>query len=167
MMKHSKVFLVYLAAFFLQPFLQNLIPFFGNHVNLILCLTVMMVFVHAEPGQGIFFGCVFALLQDMFYGLYTGPSVLAMLVCCIAVYLLKRFTHVENFLNGVLFMLGGTLLFGRVYWGIYAAIGTTYTYFYAMKDLLPQIIGNVIVGLGVYFVLIENVKKQRRDRYYR
>lgn len=167
MMKHRQVFLVYLAAFFLQPFLQNLIPFFGNNVNLILCLTVMLVFVHENPGQGIFFGSVFALLWDMFYGLYAGPSAVAMVICGMAVYLLRYFTHIENFLNAALFLVGGTFLFGSVYWCVYAAIGTTYSYFYAIGTLWPQFICNVIVGLGVYFVLIENVKKQRRDRYYR
>jgi len=167
MMKHGQAFFVYLAAFFLQPFLQNLIPFFGENVNLILCLTVMLVFVCEKPGQGIFFGCVFSLLWDMFYGLYTGPSAVAMLICGVAVYLLKYFTHIENFLNAVLFMLGSTLLFGSLYWCVYAAIGTTYSYFYAMGTLLPQFVCNTIVGLGVYFVLIERVKRQRRDRYYR
>jgi rod shape-determining protein MreD len=167
MIKHRYAFLIYLAAFLLQPFLQNLIPFFGENVNLILCLTVMLVFVHENPSQGIFFGCVFSLLWDLFYGLYTGPSAVAMLVCGVAVYLLKYFTHIENFLNGALFMVGGTLLFGSAYWCVYAAIGTTYSYVYAMGSLLPQLICNLIVGLGVYFVLIENVKKQRRDRYYR
>ena len=167
MMKHRQAFLIYLATFFLQPFLQNLLPFLGQNLNLILCLTVMLVFVYQEPAQGIFFGCVFSLLWDMFYGLYTGPSVFAVLVCGIVVYLFKYFIHIENFLNAVVFMAGATWLFGSVYWCIYAAVGTTYSYGYAMADLIPQVICNTIAGLCAYFVLIEKVKKQRRDRYYR
>lgn len=167
MMKNGRVFLVYLAAFFLQPFLQNLVPFIGSNLNLILCLTAMAVFVQEEPAQGIFFGCAFSLIHDIFYGLYTGPGAVAMLVCGIAVYLLKYFTHIENYMNAVLFMVGSTLLYGTVYWAVYAAIGTSYSYGYAMLSILPQILFNVIVGMGVYFVLIGNVKKQRRDRYYR
>ena len=167
MMKHRQAFLVYLAAFFLQPFLQNLIPFFGNHLNLILCLTVMLVFVHEEPSQALFFGCVFALFTDLFYGLYTGPSAIAMFVCALAVYLLKYFVHIENYINAIIFMVVGTLLYGSIYWCIYAVIGTTYSYGYAMMSLLPQVLCNVAVGLGVYFVLIGKEKKLRRDRYYR
>ena len=167
MMKHRQVFLVYLAAFLLQPFLQNLIPFFGENLNLILCLTVMLVFVHESPGQGIFFGAIFSLLWDLFYGLYAGPSALAIVVCGLAVYLLKYFVHIENVLNAALFMAGGTLIFYSVYWCIYATIGTTYSYFYAMGQILPQLLCNLIVGLGMHFVFIEKLKKQRRDRYYR
>ena len=167
MMKHRQAFFVYLAAFFLQPFLQNLIPFLGNHVNLILCLTVMMTFVHETPSQGLFFGCVFAMFTDLFYGLYTGPSVVAMFACVMTVYLLKYFVHIENWMNAVVFLAAATLLYGTVYWCVYAVIGTTYSYFYAMMSLLPQIVCNVLVGLGVYFALIGNEKKLRRDRYYR
>ena len=129
---------------------MDILPDLSLGLTLVLCLFFFLAgFVDAIAGGG---------------GLISTP---AMLVCGLAVYLLKYFTHIENFLNGALFMAGGTLLFGSVYWCVYAAIGTTYSYFYAMSDLLPQVIGNVIVGLAVYFVLIENVKKQRRDRYYR
>lgn len=166
-MKHRQAFFVYSAAFFLQPFLQNLIPFFGNNVNLILCITVMMAFVHETPSQGLFFGCIFALLTDLFYGLYTGPSAIAMFACIMVVYLLKGFVHIENYMNAVIFMAVGTLLYGTVYWSVYAVIGTTYSYPYAMMSILPQVICNIAVGLGVYFVLIGNEKKLRRDRYYR
>lgn len=167
MIKHGHVFLIYLAAFFLQPFLQNLIPVLGNNVNLILCLTVMFVFVYEDPGQGIFFGSIFALLTDMFYGQYTGPAALAMVLTGIAVYGLKYFAHIENFVNAIVFMAGATLVYASVYWGIYAAIGSAYSYGYAVSSILPQIVVNAIVGLGVYFVLIRRVIKHRRDRYYR
>ena len=167
MIKHWQVFLVYLAAFFLQPFLQNLIPIFGENVNLILCLTVMFVFVHAEPGQGIFFGSVFALMTDLFYGQFTGPSVLAIVLTAIAVYGLKYFAHIENFVNAIVFMAGATWVYYSLYWGVYAAIGSSYSYGYAMQYILPQIAINAVVGLCVYFVLIRRVIKHRRDRYYR
>ena len=167
MIKHGHVFLIYLAAFFLQPFLQNLIPPIGNNVNLILCLTVMFVFVFEEPGQGIFFGSVFAMLNDLFYGQYTGPAALAMALTGLAVYGLKYFAHIENFVNAIVFMVGATLVFAAIYWGIYAAIDSTYTFGYAMRSVLPQTVINSVVGLGVYLVLIRRAIKHRRDRYYR
>ena len=168
MIKHWQVFLVYLAAFLLQPFLQNLIPGIGNNVNLILCLTVMLVFVDEHPGQGIFFGSIFALLVDLFYGAYTGPGALAMAITGIAVYVLKYFTHVENFVNAIIFMIGGTLVFWTAYWGVYAFIGTTYGYGYALGSIKLQFVLNTLVGLCAYFVLIRKaIKYKRKDRYYR
>ena len=166
-MKHWQVFLIYLAAFILQPFLQNLVPLVGGNLNLILCLTVMFVFVHEEPGQGIFFGCIFAMLWDLFYGQYTGPGALALVLCATVVFLCKYFAHTENFLNAILFMAVATWLYMSIYWGIYAAIGSPYSYSYAMGSLLLQVVFNCIVGLGVYFVLMRRVIKHRRDRYYR
>ncbi len=167
MIKHRHVFLIYLAAFLLQPFLQNLIPVIGNNINLILCLTVIFVFVYESPGQGVFFGSVFAMMNDLFYGQYTGPGALAMVLTGIAVYGLKYFAHIENFLNAIVFMIGATFVFATIYWGIYAAIDSSYTYGYAMSSILPQLVLNSAVGLGVYLVLIRRVIKHRRDRYYR
>ena len=165
-MKHWQSFLVYLAAFFLQPFLQNLVPVLDGNLNLILCLTVMVVFVSEDPSQGIFFGTVFSLLTDMFHSQYTGPGAVAIILCGIVVYFLKYFIHIENFFNALFFMAGATVLYGSVYWCIYAAIGTTYSYAYAVSSLLLQIVFNCIAGLCIYFVCIADLKKNRRDRYY-
>ena len=63
----------------------------------------MFVFVYENPGQGIFFGSVFALLNDLFYGQYTGVAVLAMVITAVAVYGLKYFAHIENFGNAIIF----------------------------------------------------------------
>lgn len=167
MIKHRHVFLIYLAAFLLQPFLQNLIPVIGNNLNLILCLTVMLVFVYESPGQGVFFGSVFALLSDLFYGQYTGVSALVMVITAVAVYGLKYFSHIENFANAIIFMAGATLLYAGLYWGVYAAIGSTYTLGYALQYVLLQAVLNSVVGLGIYFVFVRRVIKHRRDRYYR
>ncbi len=158
---------MYLAAFLLQPFLQNLIPSIGENLNLILCFSVMLIFVGEDPVPGIVFGSIFSLLNDLFYGLYAGPGALSLALCGMIVYGLKYFAHVENFLNAIIFMAGSTVLYITFYWGIYAAIGTTYSYGYALSHSLLQIVFNSIVGLGIYLVLIEKEKKRRRDRYYR
>ena len=168
MIKHWQVFLVYLAAFLLQPFLQNLVPIIGNNVNLVLCLTVMLVFIDEDPGQGIFFGSIATLFTDLFYGAYTGPGVLAIALTGIAVYVLKYFVHVENFANAILFMIGTTLLYASLYWGIYAMIGTTYSYGYAISHIGLQFVMNTLVGLCAYFILLRKaIQHKRKDRYYR
>lgn len=70
-MKNWQMFILYLAAFLLQPFLYNLIPVLGGNVNLLLCMTVIFTLLY-EDTQGIFFGAVFGLLYDLFFGMYAG-----------------------------------------------------------------------------------------------
>lgn len=166
-MKYWQGFVVYLAAFLLQPFLYNLIPGFGGNVNLILCLTVIMTFLYNDTMAGIFFGLIFGLLGDMVYGIYIGPGAFAVVTVGIAVLLLKRFANIENFFNGLITMLLSTWMYASVYWVVYYFIGSPYSYLYAMKSLPWQLLFNTVVGALLYLVLIKRVIKHRRDRYFK
>ena len=166
-MRYFHGFILYLAAFFLQPFLQNLIPPLGNHLNLLLCLTVVLTFVYDEKLTGIFFGFIFALLHDIVFGYYLGPAVLAVTAAGIAVLILREFTNIENIFNALFMMLFSTWLYATVYWGVYRILGSPYSYVYAMKTLPFTLLFNCIAAAVLYLVLIKKVIKHRRDRYFR
>lgn len=166
-MKYWQGFILYFAAFLLQPFLYNLIPGFGGNVNLVLCLTVVMTFLYDETVIGIFFGLVFGLANDLFYGIYAGPGAFSLVVAGLAVLLLKRFANKENFFNALITMLLSTWMYASVYWLVYHFIGSPYSYLYAMKSLPWQLLFNTAVGAILYFILIKRVIKHRRDRYFR
>lgn len=166
-MTYRKAFFIYLATFFLQPFLQNLIPDFGGHVNLLLCLTVMFSFAYDDVLAGISWGFVFGFLYDMLYGMYAGPGVLSLMVVGIAVLFLREFINIENFFNVIGTMFVSTWLYATVYWGIYAVLGSPYTYLYAMKSLPLPLLFNCLVCAALYFLLIKRDMKYRRDRYFK
>ncbi len=166
-MKYRTGFLMYLAAFFLQPFLQNLIPVFGGHVNLLLCLTVVLTFLYEDTLPGILFGFVFGLLYDMVNGMYAGPGVLSLMVIGIGVLVLREFFNIENFFNALVTALLSTWLYATVYWGVYVVLGSPYSYLYAMKSLPLQLLFNCAVCMILYFILIKRVIRHRRDRYFR
>lgn len=166
-MKYWQGLILYVAAFFLQPFLQNLIPVFGNHINLLLCLTVVLTFVYDEVLPGIFFGFIFGLLHDLVFGIYLGPGTIALMVSGITVLILREFANIENIFNALFMMLLSTWLYATVYWGIYYVLGSPYSYLYAMKTLPLQLLFHCIIAAGLYFVLIKRVMKHRRDRYFR
>lgn len=166
-MRYFHGFILYLAAFFLQPFLQNLIPLLGNHLNLLLCLTVVLTFVYDERLTGIFFGFIFALLSDIVSGYYLGPAVLAVTCAGIVVLILREFTNIENIFNALFMMLLSTWLYATVYWGVYKLLGSPYSYVYAMKTLPLSLLFNCITAAVLYLVLIKKVIKHRRDRYFR
>lgn len=166
-MRYWQGLILYLAAFILQPFLHNLIPGLGGNVNLILCLTVILTFLYDETVIGIFFGLVFGLAGDLFYGMYAGPGGFAFVAVGVAVLLLKRFANKENSFNALIMMLLSTWMYASVYWLVYYFIGSPYSYLYAMKSLPWQLLFNAVVAAILYFVLIKRVIKHRRDRYFR
>ena len=166
-MRYSRALILYVAALFLQPFLYNLFPGSGGQVNLFLCLGVVLTFVYDETLPGILYGCVFGLLEDAFFGMYVGPGALCLVGAGLAVLLLKHFTNKENFVNIVLLLLFSTWLYASLYWCIYAALGSPYSYLYAMKTLPLPLLLNLVAGGALYLVLIKRVIKHRRDRYFR
>ena len=166
-MKYWQAFLLYLAAFFLQPFLQNLIPILGNQVNLLLCLTVVLTFVYDDILAGILFGFFFGVFSDMVSGIFLGPGVLALSITGIVVLILREFINIENIFNALFVILFSTWLHASIYWGIYYILESPYSYFYAMKSLPLQLLFNCIVGIGLYLILMKRVKKHKRDRYFR
>ena len=166
-MRYSRALILYVAALFLQPFLYNLFPGFGGQVNLFLCLGVVLTFVYDETLPGILFGCIFGLIEDAFFGMYVGPGALCLVTAGLAVMLVKNFTNKENFFNVVVLLPFSTWLYASLYWCIYAALGSPYSYVYAMKTLPLPMVLNLVVGSVLYLVLIKRVIKHRRDRYFK
>lgn len=168
-MKSWKGLVLYIGAFFLQPFLFNLLPVAGVTPNLILILTVMITFLYDDESEllGIVLGVIFALLNDVAFGLYIGPGAIAILVSGLMVFFLKGFTNKENIINAILTIVISTWVYASVYWLVYIPLGSTYSYIYAMKSIPWQLLYNVIVAIILYLILIKKVIKHRRDRYFR
>ena len=120
-----------------------------------------------ETLPGILCGFIFGALHDIVYGVYLGPGVAALMVTGVVVLVLREFVNIENFFNAVFTMLFSTWLFTSVYWGIYAVMGSPYTYGYVMKTIPLQLLFNSLVAAAVYLLLIKRVMKHRRDRYFR
>lgn len=166
-MKYRYAFLFYLAAFFIRPVLWGLFPLIGDHMDLVLCLTVVFTFIYDDVLPGLFFGPIFALLQDVLYGEYIGPSALSLSVVVILVLIVREYVNTENILNAVLALLFSTWLFASLYWSVYYLAGSPYTYAFAMKILPLRLLFNTAAGTVLYLILIRSVVRHRKDRYFR
>ncbi|MGF6376123.1 rod shape-determining protein MreD [Clostridiales Family XIII bacterium PM5-7] len=166
-MKYGKAFLLYLAMFFLQMILKHAVPIVGEHINLLLCLTVVMSFLYDDRFPGIAFGLIFGLASDALYGLYAGPGTVALVLTGIAVYVLKDYVNIGHFLIVPVVSVFSTWLFTSIYWVIYFFIGSPYTYLFAIKTLPLQLLFD-LVAIAIMFLIMEKRKeKHRRDRYFR
>ncbi len=166
-MKYWQGFLLYLAAFLLQPLLYNLIPVLGGNLNLLLCLTAVITFLYDDTVIGIVYAFIFGLAWDLYYGLYVGPGLLSLVFSGIVVLLLKNFVNRENLLNGIVGTPLLTWFYASCYWVIYYFLDSPYSYLYAMESLPLQLLFNGIAGAAFYFILLKRVIKHRRDRYFR
>lgn len=166
-MNRGAVILTYLAAFILKPAADAVLPGHIGNGNLVLCLTIVLVFLYDEYVPIITTGTLFALLNDLVYGLYCGPEAVATFAVCVAIIAAKYFFNNENYVNASVVLIVSTWLEYTVEWAVYYAAGSTYTYGYALRGLPGSAAVNTAVGMIVYFVLYNRIKKKRYERLYR
>ena len=157
----------YLIAFILKPVMDGILPGHAGNGNLILCLTTVLIFLFDDYVPIITIGTVFAILDDLVYGIYCGPEAISTLVVCLAIIAIKYFFNNENYLNALTVIAVSTWLEYTVEWGIYCATGATYTYGYVIKIILLNVIVNTIVGMIVYAVMYSRIRKKKYEKLYR
>lgn len=156
----------YVIAFLLKPVLDGIIPGNMGTGNILLCLTSVLVFLYDEYVPVILTGTVFALLDDLVYGLYCGPEALGTLAVCCAIITARYIFNNENYVNAFIVLIVSTWLAYSVEWGVYHFAGVTYSYAYMLKSIPVSVIVNTVIGMVVYFVLHNRIRKRRYDKYY-
>lgn len=165
MMNNKYVFLGYVLAFILQPFIGMFTPVDGGSGNLVLCLTVVFAFLYENPVYIISFGVLFGLLSDIVYGLCAGPGALATALVCAVILVLKIFFNNKNYFNAAGLIAICTLLYHTIYWITYNMTGIPYTFMYSLRILPSTLIINMVVGMILYVVTLNKIKSAGKDRY--
>lgn len=166
-MKYGQAFLLFCGAFILQPFINKVSIQLGAAPNLLLSLTVVMVFLYKDKYFGIIFGILFGLLYDICYGQYIGTGSLGIIVAIIFVLTVRDFVNIENLLSIIIITAFSTLLYSTAYWIIMRMTGSVYGYLKVL-EFQPWYIGfNVIVAVAIYLILIKKIIRYRKDRYFR
>ncbi|MDD6042515.1 MAG: hypothetical protein PUB87_02030 [Eubacteriaceae bacterium] len=165
-MNRKQLIIGCLLAFLLKPLIDAILPGTMGNGNLILCLTTVAAFLTDDYPFVVSIGALFTLLDDAVYGLYCGPKTLGLVVVCIAIIVAKFFFNHENIINAVGVLAVSAWLALTVEWIVYYLIGTPYSYLYALKSLPGNMVINVLIGIVIYYVLLNRIKRNRTDRYY-
>lgn len=162
-----KGFLVFLAAFLLQPFLNNLFPGFEIIPNLVLCLAAALTYIYEDNVAWMALGAGFTLAMDITGGLYIGIGMLSIIIVEVLIVVFKHFFNVDNLVNSIVLSVLVTWVYQSVYWIISALAGSQYGYLYAMKSILWQVLFNAVIFMIIYLIMIRKVTPHRTDRYFR
>ena len=163
---YRKGFAVFLAGFIIQSVMYMLLPFTEENVNIILCLAVAFVLFGDKPGAGMFFGFVFGLCQDIFYGMFAGPNAVSIFAAVLVAFCIKEFINIYSVWPVLITSIVSAFLYSTVYWCIFHFAGLPYGYVHAMKLSMVSIVFNIIVILAIYFVFRKKFVVHRKDRYY-
>lgn len=166
-MKYWKVGLIFLLAFLLQPSLLNAISIGGYTPNLLLCLVVVFSFLYENKMYGIVYGALFGLLYDLCYSSFVGPTPIALVVVAFCIITAREFANIENIVNLWIVTVLAFIGYYVLNWGLFRIAGTPVG-LSVVFGMLPWVtLYSLVVITVIYKILIRQVVRYHRDRYFR
>ena len=166
-MKYLKTGAAFLVAFLIQTSLLNVISIGGNTPNLILALVVILSFLYEKEMYGLLFGALFGVLYDVCYNYVIGPTPIALVVTAVIVIMMRYYANVENIISMSVVSIISFIFYYFVNWGLYSIAGNTIGFGYVFTHSIVTMLYTLVINIIIYKVLIKDVVKHHRDRYFR
>ncbi len=165
-MKHGIVLIFFIAAFLLQSTLVLNFNIAGITPNLILCMTVLFSFLY-NGNQGLVFGVIFGLLQDISFSILIGPSAILYFLIALLMSEIRHYLYRDSILNLFFVSAMGTGLYYVIYWLILMVFKSNYSFIYMMKGLPILLVFHFIIMVVFYLAVGKRHIRYPRDRYYK
>ena len=165
-MNYLKAGATFLVAFLIQGSLLNMVSIAGATPNLLLGLVVILSFLYDKELYGILYGALFGALYDVCYSDVIGPTPIALLLTAACVILMRYYANVENSVSMSVVSIIAFIVYYILNWGLYSLAGNVLGLgLVLLHSILPMIYTLAIVFV-IYKLLIRDVVKHHRDRYF-
>ncbi|MBR5517154.1 MAG: rod shape-determining protein MreD [Firmicutes bacterium] len=165
-MRYLKAGAAFLVAFLLQGSLLNMFSIAGHTPNLLLALVMMMSFLYEKQMIGILYGALFGLLYDVCYCDVIGPTAIAFVITAACIMSMRYYANVENIISMSVVSIIAFLIYYGVHWGLMSIAGSPVGLGHILLGSIVTMIYTLIVNIVIYKVLIKNVVKHHKDRYF-
>ncbi len=165
-MRYLKAGAAFLVAFLMQGSLLNMVSIAGHTPNLLLGLVVIFSFLYEKELYGILYGALFGVIYDMCYSYVIGPTPIALILTAMCVILMRYYANVENTVSMAVVSIVSFVIYYIINWGLYSFAGSTIGLGYALLNSIVPIVYTLVFAFVVYKVLIRNVVKHHKDRYF-
>ena len=166
-MKSWKAGIFFLIAFFMQCSLLNMISIAGFTPNLLLCLTVVFSFLYEDQIYGLLYGALFGVLYDICFADVVGPTPIALVLTALVIFGMREYANIENIVNMWLTSLLSVVLYYAMNWGLRHLAGNPIGIVYVLKTLPWITIYSLLIITVLYLILVRNMTRHRKDRYFR
>jgi len=164
-MSFKKITLIYVIAFLVQLSLLNIFAIEGITPNLILCLTVVIIFVFENGFRSIPFGIITCLLLDICTGHYVGIGSLVIFATGIVVVWMRIHLNTDNVYPMIVTGAIATLLYGILYWIVLTITQVNYSFIFMIKYQIFFILYNVVTTVIMFYIMNGSVSRFIRNRY--
>jgi rod shape-determining protein MreD len=164
-MKYRNALLFFFIGFLLQSTFFLNFNIMGTTPNFILCLTVLFSFLY-KGYQGIVFGIIFGLLQDIGFSILIGPSALVYFSIALIMGEVRHYLHRDSILNIFFASAFGTMLYYASSWVILMVFKGNYSFLYMAKNLPALFITHFAIMVVFYLIVGKRSIRYPKDRFY-
>ncbi len=165
-MRYWKAALAFLIAFLLQGSLLNMFSIGGSTPNLLLCLVVIFSFLYDKELYGILYGALFGIIYDICYSYVIGPTAISLVIVAVIVILLRYYANIENIISMAVVSVIAFVSYYIINWVLYGFTGNPIGLGYVLSGEVITIVYSLVVICVLYKVMIKNVVKFHKDRYF-
>lgn len=164
-MKYSTAFIFFIIGFLLQSTLALNFSILGHTPNITLCLVILFSFIF-QGKQGLVYGIVFGLLQDIGFSILTGPSALIYFAIGLLIGELRHYLYRDSILNLFIASTLGTGIYYLANWFILMIFRGNYSFFYMVKGLPTLLALHFVLIVILYIAVRKRSFRHPEDRYY-
>ena len=164
-MKYRNALLFFIIGFLLQSTSFLNFSIIGTTPNFILCLTVLFSFLY-KGYQGIIFGIIFGLLQDIGFSILIGPSALIYFLIALIMGEVRHYLHRDSILNIFFASVIGTILYYVSSWSILMVFKGNYSFLYMARNLPTLLAAHFILMVVFYLIVGKRSIRYPKDRFY-
>lgn len=165
-MKYRSAFIFFLVGFLLQSTLVQNFNVRGVTPNFLLCLTILFGFLY-QGNQGMVFGVIFGLLQDIAFSVLIGPAAILYFLIALLMSEIRHYLYRDSILNLFFASAMGTGVYYMAYWLILMIFKENYSFLYMLKDM-PILLGFHFIAMVIFYLTVgKRSIRHPQDRYYK
>ena len=157
---------VFLVAGVAQTTLINAFAVFGVTPDMILCLTLTIVFLYEGGYRCIPFGLAASLLAASTTEDIIGVGALLLFGAGIGIYIYRKYVRVDNILSLLAYCAGITAVYQLFYWMIYKVLGNDISILVVLQSMPMSVIYNTAFAALLFVIMKDKAEAHTNDRYY-
>lgn len=159
----TKVAISFLVAFFLQPIIGALFGLQHFGPNIILCLATFLLVIYYDSPFIWGSALLTSIAYDICYTSTVGFSLAGIVVCMLAVLIVRYFIYLDNIWIVPILTLIDTIIFNLIEYFIASQQGSIYSFGYMFKYMAGDLIGNAITLLVMFVIFRKYLVKHKND----
>lgn len=158
--------ITYVLATLAQLTFVNAFAVMGATPDLLLCITLAIVFLYEGGYRCIPFGIAGSLLTGVAIEGFMGVDSLLLFGLSVGLYYYRARVNTENIIPFLLYSTAATVVYQFLYWTILTMLGNEMSILVMLRMLPLYIIYNVVICTICFLLMRRRAQEHMNDRYY-